>query len=508
MTVRGLLAQPPADPVPAGERATFVVDSRGRPYRWRVRRVGERAARVKGGARDRRPAAGRPCPAARPGVYLLECRAGRWHDRGPVPGPGRRARAPILVVVPAITWFGRDKVDDDRDGCPNTLDNGGPAAWPRLLAGGPARRASPTTSRRCSSSSTAQKIRYDLTTDLTLDRTRTGAPSEREGVLLAGPLRWITPTSRAACAATSTTAAGSRRSAPTRCAAASASRATGSLRPLPPTRRPTRSATRAAPACARSATPRAAPADRGRGRHRADDRRATTLPGFTELEESDASRDGPRRVALAAVDPQALEDGAETPARRRRASCARRCALSRLGEGTRDPRRAARVGRAAPAAPARSSSSRATSSTSCAASSRRIRSRGRSMSDTAAVPDGVLRRRHGRSPRRWPPARCSARTRARARVGDARRARAHAGAARARRSGTRRSSTPSREHGRARARRRRAVGARGRGRRSRWLFARRPGVPAASLALAALPFRIPIAGRRRARRTCSSRSTS
>ena len=45
VSVRGLLAQPPADPVPAGEKATFAVDSRGRPFRWRIFRVGERARR-------------------------------------------------------------------------------------------------------------------------------------------------------------------------------------------------------------------------------------------------------------------------------------------------------------------------------------------------------------------------------------------------------------------------------------------------------------------------------
>ena len=40
-----------------------------------------------------------------------------------------------------------------------------------------------------------------------------------------------------------------------------------------------------------------------------------------------------------------------------------------------------------------------------------------------------------------------------------------------------------------------------------WLFARRPGLFGV-LALAALPFRVPGAGGRERRRTCSSRSTS
>src|SRR4051794_577582 len=41
-TVRALAAQAPDDPVRAGQRVTFFVDSRGRDYRWRVRRGGGR----------------------------------------------------------------------------------------------------------------------------------------------------------------------------------------------------------------------------------------------------------------------------------------------------------------------------------------------------------------------------------------------------------------------------------------------------------------------------------
>ena len=44
-------------------------------------------------------------------------------------------RARLLVVVPAITWLGVDKVDDDGDGLPNTLEAGGPVKWPRVIKG-------------------------------------------------------------------------------------------------------------------------------------------------------------------------------------------------------------------------------------------------------------------------------------------------------------------------------------------------------------------------------------
>ena len=101
-----------------------------------------------------------------------------------------RRPAPILVVLPAITWFGRDTLDDDRDGLPNTLENGSSAAYPRLLADGLpdgfADQVAPLLAFL-----DRQKVHYDVTTDLTLAASRSGLTGEREGVLLAGPLRWI-----------------------------------------------------------------------------------------------------------------------------------------------------------------------------------------------------------------------------------------------------------------------------------------------------------------------------
>jgi hypothetical protein len=98
--------------------------------------------------------------------------------------------APILVVLPAITWFGRDTLDDDRDGLPNTLENGGSAAYPRLLAGGLPEGFSDQVAPLLAFLD-RQKVNYDITTDLTLAASRGGLTAERQGVLLAGPLRWI-----------------------------------------------------------------------------------------------------------------------------------------------------------------------------------------------------------------------------------------------------------------------------------------------------------------------------
>jgi hypothetical protein len=98
--------------------------------------------------------------------------------------------APILVVLPAITWFGRDTLDDDRDGLPNTLENGDSAAYPRLLAGGLPEGFSDQVAPLFAFLD-RQRINYDITTDLTLAASRGGLTGERQGVILAGPHRWI-----------------------------------------------------------------------------------------------------------------------------------------------------------------------------------------------------------------------------------------------------------------------------------------------------------------------------
>ena len=190
LSVRRVLARPPADPVRAGEEATFAVDSRGRPFRWRIRRPG--AARVL--ASGRRRTGGEltvRVPDGRSGVYLFEVRAGRTSaDTTGAPfavqgdEPGR-----MLVVLPAITWFGSSAIDDGRDGLPDTLAAGAPAPWPRLLTGLPA--GFPDGIAPLLVFLDRQKLRYDVTTDLALAASRSGLTADRKGVLLPGPLRWV-----------------------------------------------------------------------------------------------------------------------------------------------------------------------------------------------------------------------------------------------------------------------------------------------------------------------------
>jgi len=99
----------------------------------------------------------------------------------------------VLVVVPAISWLGVDRVDDQPlDGIPNTLSDGTNVHWPRVLTGLPRQFADE--SARLLVFLDRHKIRYDLTTDLDLDLTRNPRKTDRDGVLLAGPEMWVTRT--------------------------------------------------------------------------------------------------------------------------------------------------------------------------------------------------------------------------------------------------------------------------------------------------------------------------
>jgi hypothetical protein len=190
ITVRQITAQPPLEPVRAGSRVEFFVDSRRRAYRWEVRRVG--ASRpIKRGRGTPGKTLRMRAPRGISGAYLLQLRSGRYSARVPFLVQARE-RAQLLVVVPAISWLGVDKVDDDGDGLPNTLETGGPVEWPRVIAGDqgmPPAFANETAPLLVFLD--RARIRYDLTSDIALARSRDPRATDREGVLLAGSLRWV-----------------------------------------------------------------------------------------------------------------------------------------------------------------------------------------------------------------------------------------------------------------------------------------------------------------------------
>jgi hypothetical protein len=187
VTVRGIGAQPPVGPVTAGSRVSIDVDSRRRPYRWRLRRAGVRGTVLSGRG------TGTPlrftAPSGPSGLFVLTLRAGRQRTRVPILVQSQK-RARLLVVVPSLSWEGSAEVDDNGDGQPDTLDAGGPAQWPRVLPELPADLR--TEEAPLLTFLDRAKIRYDLTSDLALALGNGPRATDRPAVLLAGPERWIT----------------------------------------------------------------------------------------------------------------------------------------------------------------------------------------------------------------------------------------------------------------------------------------------------------------------------
>jgi flagellar hook assembly protein FlgD len=188
ITVRYLGVRPPNVATRAGDPVEFFVDARRRPWTWSVRRVGSSVAtpsRRKTSARVRLHAPGRES-----GVYLLQVRTARRSTTVPFAVQSAKRHA-VLVVLPVITWQGRNSLDDDGDGLPNLLDRGVGSKLFRIYAGdglpaGFAERDAPLLAwldRR--------GHRYDITTDVALAAGRGPRLEDHKGVILPSDARWL-----------------------------------------------------------------------------------------------------------------------------------------------------------------------------------------------------------------------------------------------------------------------------------------------------------------------------
>jgi hypothetical protein len=186
VSVRYLAAEPSLDPVPAGSRAAVYVDSRHRPYRWSLQRIGAR----------RPAAAGRstgytlriPVSTAGAALYELTLHSGPHTTAVPVVASAARSSR-VLVVLPALTWQGLNPVDDDGDGLPDTLADGQTIELRRPLVGGlPAGLGDEAGLLSYLDSS---HHTYDLTTDLGLIDGIGPKLAGHAMVILAGTEEWL-----------------------------------------------------------------------------------------------------------------------------------------------------------------------------------------------------------------------------------------------------------------------------------------------------------------------------
>jgi hypothetical protein len=185
--VRPVAIMPPLSPVASGGLARVGVDAGGRRYDWSLRRLdGERVRR----GRSRAARLAVRVPGGPAGVFVLTVRTRAATARAAIPVAAPRPR-PVLVVLPALTWQGRNDVDDNGDGLPDSLARDRRARVERRFAGGRLPVGFKNSEAKLLAYLDRQELRYELTTDLALARAG-GAPlTGHEGVILAGEVRWL-----------------------------------------------------------------------------------------------------------------------------------------------------------------------------------------------------------------------------------------------------------------------------------------------------------------------------
>ena len=185
--VRPIAIAPPLSPVAPGTRTGIGIDTGGRRYSWSLRRPdGERVAR----GQTRASRLSLPVPDGPAGALVLTARTHGHTARAVIPVSAPRAR-PILVVLPVLTWQGRNDVDDDGDGLPDSLERERQARVERPFAGGRLPTGFKGNEAKLLAYLDGQRLRYELTTDLALARAGGAQLGEHEGVILAGDARWL-----------------------------------------------------------------------------------------------------------------------------------------------------------------------------------------------------------------------------------------------------------------------------------------------------------------------------
>jgi FlgD Ig-like domain len=207
VSVRDFTLRGPLSAVTAGAFAHLEVGPVDRSFDFVVSRLGDpkpvlRGGRVAGSFRIRVPS------KMRTGVYLVRVRAGATQvGAGARRGTGDRAVWPLavvglpprsargkarpLVVLPALTWQGLNRVDDDADGFADRLPFSASIGLDRPFARGelPARfdaEVSPLLRWL-----DRERLPYDLTTDLALARHEGPALGNAPGVAFAGGELWL-----------------------------------------------------------------------------------------------------------------------------------------------------------------------------------------------------------------------------------------------------------------------------------------------------------------------------
>ena len=197
ITVRYVGAQPPVLPAKARDPLRIFVDARQERYSWSVRRIaGATVARSHNPKTNTR--VNLQAPGGKSGVYVFEARTATHRTdvvfgvqaRRPVAGTAAKPRG-VLVVLPVITWQGRNPLDEDGDGAPNTLDLGVPVRPFRIMAGDGLPQGFGDREGHVLRWLDRNGKRYDITTDAALLARRGPQLAGHHGVLIPGDARWL-----------------------------------------------------------------------------------------------------------------------------------------------------------------------------------------------------------------------------------------------------------------------------------------------------------------------------
>ena len=195
VSVRDFTLRGPLSAVPAGAFAHLEVGPVDRSFDFVLSRLGDpeplrRGGRVGGRFRIRVP------DDMRTGVYVVRVRTGQERAVWPLavaglPPRSARGEARPLVVLPALTWQGLNRVDDDADGFADRLPFADSVRLDRPFAGGglPPRfeeEVSPLLRWL-----DRERLPYDLTTDIALARREGPALGNAPGVAFAGSELWL-----------------------------------------------------------------------------------------------------------------------------------------------------------------------------------------------------------------------------------------------------------------------------------------------------------------------------
>ena len=188
LVVRYLGALGPLGAARAGKPVAFKVQSDGRRYKWLIRRLGSSHVIDRGSSAAQNLHV--RAPRGKSGVFLLSLRSGHHRYQCPFAVQARK-RGRVLVVLPSTTWQARNPPDANGDGFSDLLPDDRavrirrPFAGDGLPAGFTAREAPLLLFLD------RARLRYDITSDLAIERGFSSIANRYRGTLFAGSPRFF-----------------------------------------------------------------------------------------------------------------------------------------------------------------------------------------------------------------------------------------------------------------------------------------------------------------------------